>query len=164
MFCKKCGKIIDNDSEFCKFCGAVVGEAHGSAKQLTCSCCKKPIKSEWEKCPSCHTANPHYKPDVHVKEAAAPKTETEKKPVEPVKKKKHTFLKVIAVILVFIVLTYILWELRNAERRSMQEEIWKDENGHWVWETANHLYIEHEYKDLFTQEQPDSAFFKVRKV
>lgn len=63
MFCRKCGKQIDDDSEFCRFCGASNTESNNNiVPKYSCHSrgCGKPLKPEWERCPSCGAANPYY--------------------------------------------------------------------------------------------------------
>jgi uncharacterized membrane protein YvbJ len=47
MYCKYCGKSIDNDSIYCSYCGRKIGEEEDISKHLSkfCSPSKKMIKS-----------------------------------------------------------------------------------------------------------------------
>lgn len=57
MFCKKCGKQIENSSDFCRYCGTRNTLEDDTSPVLTCRCCGKPLKDEWTKCPACGSAN-----------------------------------------------------------------------------------------------------------
>ena len=55
MFCKYCGKIIDEPVKFCKYCGReiIVKEKTSSAERKICPFCKKEIGFDYEECPNC---------------------------------------------------------------------------------------------------------------
>lgn len=79
MFCRKCGKQIPDDSDFCPKCGTrnvielgtggVDLSKPGTAKSnvpvvakqaLVCAKCGKKLMTEWEFCPSCMEDNPGF--------------------------------------------------------------------------------------------------------
>lgn len=50
MYCKKCGKEIENDSRFCSGCGAKV---EVEIKKAYCTYCGKEIDANLNTCPFC---------------------------------------------------------------------------------------------------------------
>ena len=54
MFCKKCGKQIDADSEFCKFCGGnLTNNSESNSNDFKCSNCGYYISRDADKCSNC---------------------------------------------------------------------------------------------------------------
>lgn len=79
MFCRKCGKQIPDDSDFCPKCGTQncveVDEDRVSLKkpeihsnsslatrvtEMVCRNCGKELSTAWEHCPYCTVPNPFY--------------------------------------------------------------------------------------------------------
>ena len=109
MFCRKCGKVIPDDSTFCPSCGTqntveinaetgkislakpVVNPTNSNLvlPDMICRSCKKQLTVFWEKCPYCNVPNPFYipqkqstpQPQVIIKEEKIIVRE-EKKPEE----------------------------------------------------------------------------------
>ena len=55
MFCRNCGKEIDESVKFCKYCGVeiVVRGETSSTKRKNCPFCNKEISFDCEECPYC---------------------------------------------------------------------------------------------------------------
>lgn len=55
MFCKNCGKQINKENNFCKYCGTEtkIRSEFFSAKIKNCPFCKEEINSVYEECPKC---------------------------------------------------------------------------------------------------------------
>jgi len=72
MFCKNCGKKIDESTKFCSYCGKKTdSESKNSDTLKTCPFCKTRIGAESNECPNCHrilieqTQTSNYKEKVY---------------------------------------------------------------------------------------------------
>lgn len=90
MFCRKCGRQIPDDSDFCPKCGTQncveidadrvnlkKTESHSNSSlatrtvEMVCRNCGNKLSTAWEKCPWCDLTNPFYIPSPVNKTSSA---------------------------------------------------------------------------------------------
>lgn len=56
MLCPKCGNAVNSDSEFCKYCGAKIGEKSETSETKYCAVCGFKLEKDDTFCPNCGTS------------------------------------------------------------------------------------------------------------
>lgn len=70
MFCRNCGKEVDNSATVCPNCGAQLGAAEAPKDTIFCSSCGKPISKDALMCPFCGAGTEKYRAEQAKAQAA----------------------------------------------------------------------------------------------